>query len=210
MASTGQDSHRIIRGYREGDHAAVYDICIRTGDRGADATGKFQDPDLLPDIFAGPYTYLEPSLAFVVDDGERAVGYVLGTADTAGFVRAVRERWLPLLADRYPQPPDVPATIDEEFLAMLWRPERMLFPELAGFPAHLHIDLLPAYQGGGYGRRLVETFFMAAAEAGAPGVHVAVATANAAAHGFYLRIGFEEIPVAGEPGVVYYGYRTRA
>ena len=118
MISTGQNSHMIIRPYREDDRPAVYDICIRTGDRGADATGKFQDPDLLPDIYAGPYTCLEPSLAFVLDDGGRAVGYVLGTADTAAFVRAVRERWLPRLADRYPQPPDAPATIDEEFLAM--------------------------------------------------------------------------------------------
>ncbi len=91
----------------------------------------------------------------------------------------------------------MPATIDEEFLARLWQPERMLLPELAGFPAHLHIDILPDHQGGGYGRRLVETFLMAAAQAGAPGVHVAVATANAAAHGFYLRVGFEAIPVAG-------------
>ncbi len=33
-------------------------------------------------------------------------------------------------------------------------PERMLIPELADYPAHLHIRLLPEFQGQGWGRQL--------------------------------------------------------
>jgi hypothetical protein len=75
-----------IRPYRSDDRGAVYEVCVRTGDAGGDATGKYPNDDLLPDIFAGPYLYLEPGLSFVLDDEGRAVGYVLGTADTARFV----------------------------------------------------------------------------------------------------------------------------
>ncbi|MGW1607346.1 hypothetical protein ACWCQV_41735, partial [Streptomyces eurythermus] len=36
-------------------------------------------------------------------------------------------------------------------------------PELAAYPAHLHIDLLPRWQGRGHGRRLLHTFRTGAA-----------------------------------------------
>ena len=199
-----------IRSYEDVDHDAVYDICVRTGDGGADARGRYRRDDLLPDIYAGPYLCLEPDLSFVLDDGGRPVGYVIGTADTAAFVRAYRERWLPLLADRYQQPSGPPASVDDERLAELYLPERMLLPELADFPAHLHIDLLPGYQGAGYGRQLIENFCAAAAGAGAGGVHVAVGRANTGAQAFYQRVGFEPVRVAGPPsGAVYFGRPTR-
>jgi ribosomal protein S18 acetylase RimI-like enzyme len=91
--------------------------------------------------------------------------------------------------------------------ALHHRPERMLVPGLDGYPAHLHIDLLPAYQGRGHGRRLVERFAAAAGTAGATGVHVAMVTANVRARGFYDRLGFGVLPVP-EPGpLTYLGLR---
>jgi hypothetical protein len=68
-----------IRPYRAEDLAAVYDVCVRTADVGGDARGKYHSDDLMPDLFAGPYVFLEPDFAFVLDDGHRAVGYVIGT-----------------------------------------------------------------------------------------------------------------------------------
>jgi len=197
-----------IRPYRPADRAAVYDICVRTADAGGDARGRYLSDDLLPDLYAGPYLRLEPGLAFVLADPDRAVGYVLGTADTAGFVDAFRQRWTPLVADRYPRPPDPPGTPDEVLVEALYHPEWMLRPELAGYPAHLHIDLLPGYQGAGYGRRLVGTFLAAAARAGAGAVHLGVAQANVRARGFYDRLGFHEIAVPDAAGVTYLGRTT--
>ena len=45
----------------------------------------------------------------------------------------------------------------------------------------------------------METFYAAAAQAGAAGVHVTVATANTRALGFYDRLGFRPLTIAG-PG----------
>jgi GNAT superfamily N-acetyltransferase len=190
-----------IRRYEDGDHDAVYDICVRTADAGGDARGKYRSDDLMPDLFAGPYVFLEPRFAFVLDGGDGAVGYVIGTPDTAAFARAYRERWIPRLADRYPVPPVPPVTPDDEMLALHYRPERLLWPGLAEYPAHLHIDLLPGVQGNGYGRRLIDTFSASVADAGAAGVHVCVVTANTRALGFYDRVGFTRLDV-DDPGPV--------
>jgi ribosomal protein S18 acetylase RimI-like enzyme len=90
-----------IRRYRADDYDAVYDVCIRTGSGGQGARGLYSSDDLLPDMYAGPYLELEPAHAYVLDDGHRAVGYIVGTSDTAGFVAAYRARWLPRMTARY-------------------------------------------------------------------------------------------------------------
>jgi ribosomal protein S18 acetylase RimI-like enzyme len=197
----------MIRRYEDRDHDAVYDICVRTADAGGDARGKYRSDDLMPDLFAGPYVFLEPRSAFVLDDGERAVGYVIGTPDTAAFVLAYRERWIPRLADRYPVPPDPPVTPDDQMLALHYWPERMLWSRLPEYPAHLHIDLLPDFQGAGYGRVLIDTFCAAMAEAGVAGVHVCVVKENTRALGFYYRLGFTRLDADDSSPVVYLGRR---
>jgi ribosomal protein S18 acetylase RimI-like enzyme len=199
-----------IRPYREDDLEAVRDICVRTADNGGDARGRYMTDDLVPDIFAAPYVHLEPELAFVLDDGGDAVGYVIGTADTPRFVQAYRERWIPRLAGRYTEPVGAPATPDEEMLWCHYNPERMIVPEVADYPAHLHIDLLPDYQGAGHGRALMERMYAALAAAGAPALHVCMVTANVGARAFYDRLGFHEIAVPDAGPVTYLGRSTTA
>ncbi|MFJ9539665.1 GNAT family N-acetyltransferase [Streptomyces sp. NPDC101225] len=197
-----------IRPYHPDDRDALDDICIRTAHNGQDSRPFYADPTLFPVTFAAPYAHLEPELAFVLDDGRgRAVGYVLGTADTPRFVGAFREKWLPLVADRYPEPAGEPGTPDEALIPLLHHPERMIVPEVAAYPAHLHIDLLPGWQGRGYGRALMRTFLAALHEQGVTAVHLCMVTANTPARAFYDRLGFREIHVP-DPGPVTYLGRT--
>lgn len=86
-------------------------------------------------------------------------------------------------------------------IRLLHDPERMIVPELAPYPAHLHIDLLPEWQGRGYGRELMRTLLRALAERGVPAVHLVMARANVPARAFYDRLGFREIPVP-DPGSI--------
>lgn len=193
-----------LRPYRPEDSGDVYDVCVRTADAGEDARGLLSQDDLWGDLFAGPYLALEPELAFVLDDGARVVGYVLGTADTARWAAEHRARWLPRVAPRYPLPADgqAPRTREEHLVDLLHHPERNVRPELAGYPAHLHIDVLPAHQGAGHGRALVRAFVGALAARGVPGLHLGVLATNTRARGFYARLGFRELPLH-EPDVVY-------
>src|ERR1700761_9592475 len=88
----GPHTGAFVRRYRDQDAETVADICVRTADAGRDATGIYQDPSILGDLFAAPYIALDPELAFVLDDGTgRAVGYVLGTDDTHRFADRFRD-----------------------------------------------------------------------------------------------------------------------
>lgn len=198
-----------IRAYGPQDRAALDDICVRTAHAGQDARPHYRDPGVFPAAFAQPYAHLEPDLVFVLDDGEgRAVGYVVGTADTARFVADYRAQWIPLVSDRYPRPAGPPRTPDEEIVALLHDPERMLVPEVAAYPAHLHIDLLPEWQGRGYGRALMGSLLGALHEKGVPAVHLCMLSANTAARAFYDRLGFHEIAVPDPGPVTYLGRPT--
>lgn len=61
-----------------------------------------------------------------------------------------------------------------------------LFP---AFPAHLHINLAPAFRGRGLGRRLIDAFAADCRADGRAGVHV-VTGAGARNAAFYTRAGF--------------------
>ena len=196
---------------RPSELAEVYDVCVRTADAGGDARGLLSRDELWGDIFAGPYLALEPELAFVLDDGARVVGYVLGTADTARWAAEQRARWLPTVTHRYrlPAADGAPRSREEDLVDLLHHPERNVRPELAAYPAHLHVDVLPEHQGAGHGRALIETFLGALAGRGVPAVHLAVLASNTRARGFYARLGFVELPLR-EPDVVHLGRPTGA
>lgn len=203
-----RDPH--VRPYRPSDRAALADICVRTAYEGRDSSSVYPDPELMPSIFAYPYVELEPDFAFVLDDGlGNAVGYVLGAADTPVFAGRFRSQWLPRLTERYPVPVAQARTPTEEMIGLLHSPERMVWDELAAFPAHLHIDLLPPWQGQGWGRTLMNTLLEALHREGVPGVHLCMVRANTSARAFYDRLGFAPLAVP-DPGPVEYLGRTTA
>lgn len=182
-----------IRGYRPGDLPDLYLICLRTGSSGTDATGLFRDPDLLGHLYAAPYGVLEPSLAFVVEDQAGVGGYCLGALDTREFEQRLERDWWPALRQRYAAPDPARRerwTRDERAANEIHHPWRTDDELLAGYPSHLHIDLLPRVQGRGLGRRLIDTQLAALAGRGSRGVHFFVRADNQRALSFYLHLGF--------------------
>ena len=91
-----------IRRARPGDRDAVYDVCLRTGDAGSDASGLAVDRSLLGDLFAGPYLALRPHLAFVAETAAGVEGYIVGTEDTAAFAAECDAQWWPVCAPATP------------------------------------------------------------------------------------------------------------
>ncbi|HEX2361060.1 MAG TPA: GNAT family N-acetyltransferase [Jiangellaceae bacterium] len=180
----------VIRPATEADESALYDVCLRTGAEGEDATGTCADPRLLGHVYVGPYLALQPDLAFVLDDG-RPAGYALGALDTEDFDLRCEREWWPALRERYPDPPSGgPWTPDERAQYLIHHPPRMCAAVLAEYPAHLHIDLLPRAQGAGNGRRLITRLLDEMRSMGAPGVHLVTGTSNRRAIGFYDHLGF--------------------
>jgi GNAT superfamily N-acetyltransferase len=182
----------VIRPYRPGDEAAAYEVCLRTGDSGRDATGHYDDPALLGHVYVGPYLALAPSYAFMlVDERDEPVGYVLGTPDTAAFTRQCEATWWPPLRARYVTTPA--RASDAELVELIHHPPTMEGWMLADYPAHLHIDLLPQAQGAGRGGPMIRRLMSEFVTAGAPGVHLDVAADNARAIRFYGKLGFTTV-----------------
>lgn len=183
----------MIRDATPADAPALYRICLLTGDAGADATTLHADPDLLGEVYVGPYLHVAPAVAAVaVDEDGAALGYVLGTPDTRAFAAACEATWWPALRLRHPldtggphRPPNDQALVEHVHHPPM--PDPVI---LARHCAHLHIDLLPQAQGRGLGRALIDWLFVQLADLGAEGVHLAVDSRNTAAIGFYEHLGF--------------------
>ncbi|MFE5308190.1 GNAT family N-acetyltransferase [Isoptericola sp. NPDC056605] len=191
---TGPHQAIAVDRYRPTDRDALYDVCLRTGDSGEDATGLYADGDLLGHVYLGAYLELEPDLARVLrrEDGT-PLGYCVATASTADFERRCEESWWPALRRRYAAPAEDDASPDAPLLRAIHATSRTTAPWLDEFPAHLHVDLLPEAQGGGRGRRVLEAVLDGVAAAGAPGIHLGVGGRNVRAIGFYEHLGFRTL-----------------
>jgi ribosomal protein S18 acetylase RimI-like enzyme len=97
-------------------------------------------------------------------------------------------------------------TADARLVQLLHEPPVAPAHVVAEHPSHLHVDLLPRWQGGGWGLVLLERLFAQLAAAGSPGVHLGVGTANDRAVRFYGRLGFEVLDDTF-PGAVFLGRR---
>lgn len=179
-----------IREAAPGDRGACYDICLRTGDAGGDASSLYTDATLLGEVYAGPYLALAEGLGYVAEDDAGIAGYVLGTADTRAFEAACEASWWPQLRARHPDPGPHPGTPDDRVRGLVHRPPIADEDVVRACPAHLHIDLLPRLQGTGTGRSLMERMLARLRAEGAPGVHLGVARTNEHAIGFYRHLGF--------------------
>jgi ribosomal protein S18 acetylase RimI-like enzyme len=159
---------------------------------GEPAAWYWRDATSFADIWTGYYTDHEPASAFVAVEAGRVVGYLVGCVDTArapsprdAIVRQLLRRQLLLR----------PGTAGF-FWRSLWdtlRDGSVPSGELSDprFPAHLHINLLPAARGSGAGRALIEAWLARLRTLGSPGCHLGTMAENAGAIRFFRRMGFE-------------------
>lgn len=181
-----------IRPFHASDLPALYRICLQTGASGKDATDLYRDPELLGHYYAGPYAVLEPDLCFALTQNGMPSGYILGTRDSAAFSARCEREWFPVLRARYLTPPADDTSADAHMIRLI-HAGHGAHPDMAAYPAHLHIDLLPSAQGQGRGRALMQTFLDRLRTLHVPAVHLGVGTANPGAIQFYKRVGFHEI-----------------
>jgi len=184
----------MIRPVELGDLDALYEVCLRTGDAGDDASARFVDGRLLGEVYVGPYLRMPSGIGFTAVEEGIPSGYVLAAVDTRQFEAECEADWWPPLRDRYPQPvAEDPSTDDAEIIALIHDPESPPDEIVARYPAHLHIDLLPELQGRGVGREMMGRLLDDLRARGVPGVHLGVDARNQRAVGFYEHLGFEHL-----------------
>lgn len=199
-----QDTFRIRRAEPR-DADALYEICLLTADSGVDASALYSDPRLPGEIWAAAYGALEPDFAFILEGDGRALGYVIGAPDTALFEARLEREWWPRVRRRLEGFRPVTA-YDETALQRINEPAGHDTDQLVDYPAHVHINILPEAQSGGWGRRLLETELEALRRAGVKGVQLGVSLDNIRAKGFYEHLGFTDI---SKPGHLTFGMKLR-
>ena len=191
-----------VRPYRPDDLPALYDICLKTGDNGADASHLYRDPKIVGEIFAAPYGVLQPDCAFVAEDAEGVAGDLLGTPDTRAFEARLEAAWWPGLRARYADTAETPSwkrSRDDWDAFYIHRPPANPQAVVDAAPAHLHIDLLPRLQGQGMGKTLMDTWL---ARIGGR-AHLGCQAQNHRAQRFYDRYGFRRLEGVPPKSVVW-------
>ncbi|EMD40685.1 hypothetical protein CERSUDRAFT_111261 [Gelatoporia subvermispora B] len=197
-----------IRRATAADAPALSRICLLTGDAGASAAPLHNHGELPGLVWAEPYVHMPSGLGFVLADadadaGDAPLGYILGTPDTRAFERELDAAWFPRLRSAYPLDVDAPGTqerteADARYVRLLHAPPRAGAAALAFSPAHMHVDLLPACQRQGWGRRLVAALVRALREEhGLGALWLGLDPRNVGARAFYERLGFR--PLEGAP-----------
>jgi GNAT superfamily N-acetyltransferase len=157
----------------------------------------------------GPYLKFEPGLSLVLEDGEGICGYAFGAFDSKEFFRRYETECRPGLVKEFAMPGGEREKWNRVQQTHSWyhEPDYFMPEPYEKYPSHLHIDLLPRAQGRGFGRKMLEEIMRRLRARGSPGAHLGVSEVNAAAVGFYRKLGFEELVRvgSGRDCVIYMG-----
>ena len=184
-----------IRGVNQDDEQAVVDICYRT----FDAEPPLPYPELVGYRWASWYVRNTSEYCFAAVDGnDLPVGYILCAPDSKVFARGYITEMEPLIKEKLAllkqEDPKLWAKYRRTFLPPVrdysWPFMRSVVRE---YPAHMHIDLLPAYQRGGLGGKMMNRLIEKLASDGIKGVHLIVSAENSNAIGYYKHHGFKEL-----------------
>jgi len=152
--------------------------------------------------------------------GRHAVGYIIGTTDTLAEERCFDRYWVPRIAariatydwwrhpesarqvmrfnkarDAMREATEASSSADAPAVAS---PPSAFEPGGPAFPAQLHINIHPEWQGRGLGSRLMASYLAALRERSVPGVFLETSSRNAKALPFYEKLGFHLVE-AHEP-----------
>ena len=184
-----------IRPARPEDLDGYYVVSLATGDAGRDAAALYEDGRMMGHVYSAPYLILSPETCLTLADSGTVMGFVVGALDTRAFEARLEREWWPDLRRRYPDPGAVPIserTPDQRRAAMIHYPSETPDSVVSEFPAHCHLNLLPAAQGRGFGRALFDRW---RAENQAGSVHIATHAGNSGGIAFWGRLGFGALPV---------------
>ena len=195
-----------ITKYIPSDREAIRQICLETGFAGESITKVIDNTQLFLDLCTNYVFDGKSGETFVARDGEKPVGYLFVSQDKKAYDRIQQGYYLKRIAEE---------------LASLYRFTNrdrkyyMLyvisffkgeygFPCLNQYPATLHINVSPNYQGRGIGRMLFRVLFEFLKEKGCPGVQLQTTTLNLGAIKLFKSFGFETI--AARSSTIYRKY----
>ncbi len=185
----------MIEQYKEKYKTDIIEICYKTGFYGEDLSmfNLFKDKKLFAMRFVLHYTHFQPDYCFVYKENNKIAGYIIGTDDTkkqeADFLKTMYPKmllrmylftwWYSITSFRNIKrfsKPNNESVLDDTLLDT--------------YPAHLHMNVLPGYQGRGIGQQLLDSFMSALREKNVAGIHLGTSSENKKAVPFYEKNNF--------------------
>jgi GNAT superfamily N-acetyltransferase len=179
-----------VRNAEKRDENDIGRICFLTSDRCNDDRYR----ELIGLHWAIPYTRFEADHCFVVvgvDD--IPLGYALAAQDARSFRRLFRRRMKDDIHNALKQQRRRFRRTEyfREYFTSVRYIETLPFGTDRNYPAHMHIDILPGYQGKGFGQMLINQMITHLEKSGCKGIHLGVGNENTGAIRFYERYGFK-------------------
>lgn len=165
-----------IRSYQVSDQSYIENICQVTGSE------QLRENELMTEallaVFCRYYIEEEPEHCFVaVNDNNEVIGYIL--------VAHNFQLWNKIFNMKVSKSNN-PVT---RMMGNATIEKLSVFSD--EYPAHLHIDIHPDYQGIGLGKQLMSAAIVQLKNCSVPGLMLNVAKENKGAVQFYKRLGFE-------------------
>lgn len=201
-----------IRVFQASDRDALRRLFAVAG-QGSPTETLWGHPESEAMIYLEPYMDHEPeSLLLAEADGE-LVGYLTGCVNTESFPSEAKRiedaiRRHRLVLRRTPALFFARSALDAASAA-LRRESAAGEIHDPRWPAHLHINVVPAARGTGAAEALMRRWFELLAAAGTPGCHLQTLVENGRAVRFFERMGFTAYgPAPVVPGLRYRGARV--
>lgn len=201
-----------VRSFVEADRPRLLDLAVAAG-AGSPSGSLWGDPDSEADIYLWPYVDREPDSFLVAEVDGELVGYLAGCADTATFpseesrIEAATRRHR--LFRRRETRRFFARALRDTVAARLRRQPTAGELNDPRWPAHLHIDVVPAVRGTGVAGALMDAWLTRLDTLGVPGCYLQTLVENPRAVRFFTRAGFVEhgeAPVV--PGLRHEGARV--
>lgn len=206
---SNNNEYFVIRRATFEDRDALCKVCLETGDSGADATTMYEDKHILGDRWVMPYVEHEPQLAFVLVNPltKHVIGYALGCIDTTKFEDFMEINYLPRMQIKYSKKEGLRSVHDtiyrddnvtHDFHNFHRTPDSVCNHE--SYSSHLHIDIIPQYQGQGLGKPLLSYLLRQVRNhrETSTGIFLEMSGANSRARGFYKSLGFQQLLIVNE------------
>lgn len=165
-----------VRSYKYKDKDNVRKICLETSEMDKSTKGKC---DFITTLYCDYYIEREPHNCFVaVNENDEAIGYILCSTDYYSFKNDIKTDYISKLKL---SPYSRLLALGDVFISGLFK---------KNFPAHLHIDILDAYQRQGIGHLLMDALIFHLKHNNIKGVMLCAGSGNTKGISFYKKYGF--------------------
>jgi len=188
-----------IRPFRAEDAEAIQQIAADTAFFGEPVEAFMEDRRLFIDSFVRFYMDCLPDYVFVAELDRKLIGYICGSPHpSTGWMCHYRRIYGPLVLNlikgRYRIGPLTRGYVMRGMRSILKGSSPTA--STREYPAHLHINLLSGYRGGGVGRKLMDAFISKMRAESVIGIQLHTTAENQAACHLYEAMGFSMVKSA--------------